>query len=42
LNIPTPGTDHDGDPNVSVELDMKMAQAVKEIIGVKWSRLARV
>ena len=32
LNIPCPGTAHDGDPNVSIELDDEIKEKVKELI----------
>jgi hypothetical protein len=32
LNIPCPGTGHDGDPNVSILLDEDMAQAVVRLL----------
>jgi len=33
LNIPCPGTGHDGDPNVSIEVDDNMRQAVAQLLG---------
>lgn len=33
LNIPGPGTGHDGDPNISIELDGDIKKAVVAIIG---------
>jgi len=32
LNIPCPGTGHDGDPNVSIRLDEKMKIAIQQLI----------
>ena len=32
LNIPGPGTGHDGDPNVSLDLDEKITAAVKGLL----------
>ncbi len=32
LNIPCPGTGHDGDPNVSIQLDEKMKDAVMNLL----------
>ena len=32
LNIPCPGTGHDGDPNVSVELNAEIISAVSELL----------
>lgn len=32
LNIPSPGTGSDGDPNVSLHVDEKMREAIKDII----------
>lgn len=32
LNIPGPGTGHDGDPNVSIELDDQIKSAVRKLI----------
>lgn len=32
LNIPHPGTGHDGDPNVSIELDDEIKEAVKKLL----------
>ena len=32
LNIPGPGTGHDGDPNVSIELTEEIRKAIKELI----------
>lgn len=31
LNIPCPGTGHDGDPNISIYLDIAMREAVKTL-----------
>jgi hypothetical protein len=31
LNIPCPGTGHDGDPNVSIELNQEIKDAVKNL-----------
>ena len=33
LNIPGPGTGHDGDPNVSIHLDDKIKNAIRGLIG---------
>jgi len=33
LNIPCPGTGHDGDPNVSIHIDGEMANAVRSLLG---------
>jgi hypothetical protein len=33
LNIPCPGTGHDGDPNVSIRLDVDIKAAVMRLIG---------
>jgi|SRR3989344_1448729 len=33
LNIPCPGTGHDGDPNVSIELDDEIKKAVHILLG---------
>ena len=33
LNIPCPGTGEDGDPNVSLEVNDKMKEAIKELVG---------
>ncbi|MEK7080275.1 MAG: hypothetical protein AAB777_01990, partial [Patescibacteria group bacterium] len=33
LNIPCPGTGHDGDPNISIELDDEIRDAVGQLIG---------
>lgn len=32
LNIPCPGTGHDGDPNISIEIDEKMQEAVAVLL----------
>ena len=32
LNIPCPGTGHDGDPNISIELNEKIIKAVFELV----------
>lgn len=32
LNIPCPGTGHDGDPNISVELSEEIKDAVRQLI----------
>ena len=32
LNIPCPGTGHDGDPNISIELDTKIHDAVRRLL----------
>jgi len=32
LNIPCPGTGHDGDPNVSIEIDEEIQKAIKELL----------
>ncbi|MDP2630772.1 MAG: hypothetical protein Q8P56_05175 [Candidatus Uhrbacteria bacterium] len=32
LNIPCPGTGHDGDPNVSIHLDEKIKNAVRQLL----------
>jgi len=32
LNIPCPGTGHDGDPNVSIELDDQIKEAVRALL----------
>jgi len=32
LNIPAPGTGHDGDPNVSIEIDEEMKKAAEQLI----------
>ena len=32
LNIPGPGTGHDGDPNVSIEIDETIREAVKKML----------
>lgn len=34
LNIPCPGTGHDGDPNVSVYLDEEMKSAARQLLGL--------
>jgi hypothetical protein len=37
LNIPGPGTGHDGDPNVSIDLSDEIKKAVAELVsGIKW------
>lgn len=33
LNIPCPGTGHDGDPNISILLDQEIKQSVRELLG---------
>ena len=33
LNIPCPGTGHDGDPNISIRLDPEMKAAVRRLVG---------
>lgn len=33
LNIPCPGTGHDGDPNVSIHLDDTMRNAARKLLG---------
>lgn len=33
LNIPCPGTGHDGDPNVSIHIDSKIQNAVQKLLG---------
>jgi len=33
LNIPCPGTGHDGDPNVSIEIDDSIKRAVQKFLG---------
>ncbi len=33
LNIPGPGTGNDGDPNISIELDDEIKQAVRQLLG---------
>jgi len=35
LNIPCPGTAHDGDPNISIFLDIAMREAVKTLTAPK-------
>lgn len=35
LNIPDPGTGHDGDPNISVEVDEIVQQAVRLVISLR-------
>lgn len=35
LNIPCPGTGHDGDPNISIFLDIAMREAVKTLTSRK-------
>lgn len=32
LNIPGPGTGNDGDPNLSLEVDLEMQEAVKKMV----------
>ena len=32
LNIPGPGTGHDGDPNVSIEIDEEIQNAVRQLL----------
>ena len=32
LNIPCPGTRHDGDPNISIKITEEMKKAVKELV----------
>jgi hypothetical protein len=32
LNIPCPGTGHDGDPNVSIDIDDEMRDAVRKLL----------
>ncbi|OGZ68876.1 MAG: hypothetical protein A3D44_04310 [Candidatus Staskawiczbacteria bacterium RIFCSPHIGHO2_02_FULL_42_22] len=32
LNIPCPGTGHDGDPNISIEVSPEMSNVVKELL----------
>ncbi len=32
LNIPCPGTGHDGDPNVSIELDEEIREAILKLL----------
>lgn len=32
LNIPGPGTGHDGDPNVSIQLDEKIQNAIQKLV----------
>lgn len=34
LNIPCPGTGHDGDPNVSIHLDQQIKDAVRKLLGL--------
>ena len=34
LNIPCPGTGHDGDPNVSIYLDEEIKEAVRQLLGL--------
>jgi len=34
LNIPCPGTGHDGDPNVSIDIDEEMRNAVKQLLAL--------
>lgn len=34
LNIPGPGTGHDGDPNISILLDDQIRNAVRRLIGI--------
>lgn len=33
LNIPCPGTGHDGDPNVSIHIDEEIQNAVRKLLG---------
>jgi hypothetical protein len=35
LNIPCPGTSNDGDPNISVDIDEEMKDAVKKLLAAK-------
>jgi len=35
LNIPCPGTAHDGDPNISIYIDIAMREAVKTLTAPK-------
>lgn len=35
LNIPCPGTGHDGDPNISIHLDEQMVNAVRQLLGLE-------
>lgn len=35
LNVPCPGTGHDGDPNISIYLDIAMREAVKTLTAPK-------
>lgn len=35
LNIPCPGTGHDGDPNVSINIDEDMIAAVQKLLGLE-------
>ena len=32
LNIPCPGTGHDGDPNISIEIDDEIREAVRQLL----------
>lgn len=32
LNIPCPGTGHDGDPNISIDVDEGMQEAVRQLV----------
>ncbi|MFA6158561.1 MAG: hypothetical protein WC763_02975 [Candidatus Paceibacterota bacterium] len=38
LNIPCPGTGHDGDPNISLEVDERIQKAVKDLLKRKTIR----
>jgi hypothetical protein len=33
LNIPCPGTGHDGDPNVSIEITPELTKAIRQLLG---------
>lgn len=35
LNIPGPGTGHDGDPNISIKIDSEIKKAVRKLISGK-------
>ncbi|OGZ21141.1 MAG: hypothetical protein A2922_00305 [Candidatus Nealsonbacteria bacterium RIFCSPLOWO2_01_FULL_43_36] len=35
LNIPCPGTGHDGDPNVSIEIDHDIKKAVRDLLSAE-------
>jgi len=35
LNIPGPGTGHDGDPNISIEIDADIRRAVRQALGIE-------